>query len=310
VASRNDADVTMALADKLPRPTAFVLGGGGSWGAIQLGALQALSQTDLSPDLVVGTSVGSLNGAILAADPAAAVHRLEQIWPTITRADVFPGGWVRSVRTFTATRTWIYDNSPLADLITAQIPVKTIEELAVPFVAIATDFTTGMLAEIDGGDLRSAVLASSAIPGIYPSVERDGHRLVDGGVIANIPISTALRRGARSIVVLDCGLPGVASRRAGTLLDVLAQTVAIGARHHIAADLALCRSVPVIWLSRGKDNTTTVLDFTATPEMIAEARAHSLTVLEAAAAQPELGPGLYGGSAEMAVSPDVQAFMR
>ena len=302
--------MTLALADRLPRPTAFVLGGGGSWGAVQLGALQALAGTDLRPDLVVGTSVGSLNGAILAADPAVAVARLEEIWPTITRAQVFPGGWVRSVRNFTATRTWIYDNSPLADLITAQIPVATIEELAAPYVAIATDFTSGMLAELDSGDLRSALLASSAIPGIYPSVERDGHRLVDGGVIANIPIATALRRGARSLVVLDCGLPGVHSKRAGTILDVLAQTVAIGARHHVAADLALCRSLPVIWLSRGRDNITTVLDFTATEEMISEARSHSLSVLEAAAAAPELGPGLYGAGPEMAVSADVRALMR
>ena len=302
--------MTLALADRLPRPTAFVLGGGGSWGAIQLGALQAVAQTDLVPDFVVGTSVGSLNGAILAADPARAVERLAGIWPGMTRADVFPGGWVRSVRNFTATRTWIYDNSPLADLITAQIPVSTIEELAVPFTAIATDFTTGMLAELDSGDLRSALLASSAIPGIYPSVERDGHRLVDGGVIANIPIATALRRGARSMVVLDCGLPGVNSRRAGTLLDVLAQTVAIGARHHIAADLALCRTVPVLWLSRGRDNTTTVLDFTATADMIEQARVHSQTVLAAAAALPDLGPGLYGAGPELAVRSDIQALMR
>lgn len=302
--------MTLALADKLPRPTAFVLGGGGSWGALQLGMLQALATTDLRPDLVVGTSVGSLNGAIVASDPATAVERLESLWPSMTRTDVFPGGWVRSMRTLNATRTWIYDNSPLADLITARIPATTFEELAVPFVAIATDFTTGALAELDSGALRSALLASSAIPGIYPWVERDGRRLVDGGLVANVPIATALRRGARSLVVLDCGLAGVDSRRVGTMLEVLVQSVAILSRHHLAADLARCDEVPVLWLSRGTPNTTLQLDFSATRLMIAEARAHSLTTLAAAATLPELGPGFYGADPQLAVSPALEQLMR
>ena len=85
----------LELAARLPRPTAFVLGGGGSWGALQLGMLQSLAGTDLTPDLVVGTSVGSLNGAVLADDPALAVERLEDLWPSVSKADVFPGGWVR-----------------------------------------------------------------------------------------------------------------------------------------------------------------------------------------------------------------------
>jgi NTE family protein len=112
----------LSLAARLPRPTAFVLGGGGSWGALQLGMLQALAGTDLTPDLVVGTSVGSLNGAVLATDPQLAVERLEELWPSVTRAQVFPGGWVRSLRTLTESRTWLYDNQPLTDLLTSRLP--------------------------------------------------------------------------------------------------------------------------------------------------------------------------------------------
>lgn len=253
--------------------------------------------------------MGSLNGAIVAADPATAADRLSSVWPTLRRVDLFPGGWAHHVRTFTPTRTWIFDSSSLADLITSHIPVTTIEELPVPFVAIATDFTAGLLAELDSGDLRSALLASTAIPGIYPSVERDGRRLVDGGVIANIPIATALRRGARSLVVLDCGLPGINSRSVVTLLDVLAQTIAIGARHHLAAELALCAEMPVLWLSRGRGNTTTVLDFSATSAMIRQAREHSLEVLSAVARLTALGPGLYGAVPELALS-RVQGIVR
>ena len=284
----------LALAHQLPRPTAFVLGGGGSWGALQLGMLEALATTDLTPDLVVGTSVGSLNGAIVAADPDLAVERLREIWPKITRADVFPGGWLRSLRTLTSTRTWIYDNAPLAELMTSMVPATTFAELQIPFVAVATDFTTGAIAELDSGELRSALLASTAIPGIYPAVHRDGHVLVDGGVVANVPITSAIRRGARSLVVLDCGLPGVNTKRAGTILDVLVQSLTIGARQAMASDLALAGEVPVVWLSRGTPNLTTMLDFSATETMRAEARMHSLDVLARLTRTGIPGPGLYG----------------
>jgi NTE family protein len=291
--------VKLSLADQLPRPTAFVLGGGGSWGALQLGMLEALARTDLTPDLIVGTSVGSLNGAILAHDPARAVERLDRIWSTMTRADVFPGGWLRSLRTLTSTRTWIYDSAPLADLMTAQLPVTTFAELRVPFVAIATDFTTGAIAELESGELRSALLASTAIPGIYPAVQRDGHVLVDGGVVANVPIATAVRRGARSLVVLDCGLPAVDSKRAGTMLDVLVQALSIGARHNMASDLAMAADLPVVWLSRGAPNHTTVLDFSATGQMRGEAGMHSLEVLRQLVRTGIPGPGLYGADPEL-----------
>ncbi len=289
----DDRGMVLEIAAKLPRPLAFVLGGGGSWGALQLGMLQALAQTDLRPDLVVGTSVGSLNGCILAADPANAEQRLAALWPQITRDDVFPRGWIRSFRTLHASRAWIYDNAPLTDLITAQIPVGTFEELAVPLVAVATDFATGARVDLDSGDLRSALLASSAIPGIFPPVQREDRRLVDGGLIANVSIGTALDRGARSIVVLDCGLPGVTAKAAGSFLEVLVQSVAIMGASSNASQLERCGDVPVVWLDRGAPNTRQMLDFSETAQMIAQARAHSLTTLTAVAALPDLPAGLY-----------------
>jgi NTE family protein len=294
----------LELAHRLPRPVAFVLGGGGSWGALQLGMLQALARTDLTPDLVVGTSVGSLNGAILAADPARAVERLETIWPNVTRHDIFPGGVLRGLRTLSVTRSWIFDNAPLTDQLTATLPVSTFEELVVPFVAVATDFGTGATAELDSGDLRSALLASSAIPGIYPSVERDGRRLVDGALVANVPITVALERGAQSLVVLDCGLQGVGSPGAATsLVEVLAQSSAILARGQIAHDLQRCAHLPMVWLSRGRANTTTLLDFSQTTALIEEGFVRSMETLHGLDRVSALPPGLYGAPAEFEQHP-------
>jgi len=300
---------SLELAHRLPRPTAFVLGGGGSWGALQLGMLQALARTDLTPDLVVGTSVGSLNGALLAADPAQAVARLEALWPNVTRMEVFPGGILRAVRTLTTAKAWIFDNEPLTDYLTNALPARTFEELPVPFVAVATDFATGALAELDSGDLRSALLASSAIPGIYPWVERGGHRLVDGGLVANVPITVAVRRGARSVVVLDCGLQGVRTGQATTLAEVLAQSSAIFARRQIADDLALCGHLPMVWLSRGQLNSTNQLDFSMTATLIEEGFAEGMRTLQGLNRVSVLPPGLYGGPSEFQEHPLIRPFV-
>lgn len=300
----------LALAARLPRPTAFVLGGGGSWGAVQLGMLKALAETDLTPDLVVGTSVGSLNGAVLAADPELAVERLEELWPSVSRANVFPGGWVRGLLTLKETRSWIYDNQPLTDLLTSRLPEKAFEDMAVPLVAVATDFATGALAELDSGELRTALLASSAIPGIFPWVERDGRRLVDGMLVANVPITVALRRGARSLVVLDCGLSGVTPRASGTLVEVLTGSAAIYARRQMAGDLLACAGLPVVWLTPSALHETTQLDFSSTVTLIERGRADAAATLAELAAVTALPAGVYGAPAELRTDERLESLIR
>ncbi|MGB7982554.1 MAG: patatin-like phospholipase family protein [Candidatus Nanopelagicales bacterium] len=300
----------LALAARLPRPVAFVLGGGGSWGAVQLGMLRALAQTDLTPDLIVGTSVGSLNGVIVAADPHAAVGRLDEVWPRVTRAEVFPGGWIRGVRTLTESKAWIYDNQPLADLLVGQLPARTFEALQVPFVAVATDFWTGALVELDSGDLRSALLASSAIPGVFPWIEREGRRLVDGMLVANVPLTVARSRGARSLVVLDCGLGGMSAHHEANLVDVMTQSAAIYARRQLAGDLLACADVPVVWLSRGRINATTQLDFSATETLISEGYTQAMATLHEIDSVRALPFGVYGAPAELRADERLGSLLR
>lgn len=287
------------IAARLPKPTAYVLGGGGAWGALQLGMLRALARTDLAPDLVVGTSVGSLNGAVLAADPEQALSRLSRLWPTLTRSDVFPGGWVRGLRTLTETRSWIYDNQPLTELMTASLPATTFEGLRLPLVAVATDFSTGAVAELDAGDLRTALLASAAIPGVFPWVDRDGRRLVDGMLVANVPVTVAMRRGARSLVVLDCGLSGVPARAEGTIVEVLNQSAAIFARRQMASDLQECAEVPVLWLGPSTPHLTNQLDFSATAQLADDGERAAQTVLDGLGSVTSLPPGVYGAPPEL-----------
>ena len=129
----------VALAHRLPQPTAFVFGGGGSWGALHWGILRALAETDIRPDLVVGTSVGALNGAIAAADPEHSASILGQLWPSVTRDQIFPGNVLSALNTLRTSHGWLYDSANLAQYLASRLPVTTIEELQIPFVAIATD---------------------------------------------------------------------------------------------------------------------------------------------------------------------------
>jgi NTE family protein len=288
-----------ALVGRLPRPVAFVMGGGGSRGAVQLGMLQAVAPSGLVPDLVVGTSVGSLNGALIAQAPSTAVLELASVWSQIDRDNVFPGGMIRQTIAATAgNRSYVFDSAPLASLLGAHLSARTFEELAVPFVAIATDLDTGQRVELEHGDLMSALLASSAVPVAYPWVERDGRRLVDGGLVANVALRQAYERGARSIVVFDCGIFGARGRWSDGIVGVLAQSLAIAGRQQLATDIHVAEDAVVVYLPVLESIPTTIFDFEATQQLTDVGRTMTEAFLaELLAATPDgaaLPTGLYG----------------
>ena len=148
---------------------------------------------------------------------------------------------------------------------------------------------------MDHGDLKSALLASSAIPEIFPWVDRDGLRLVDGGLISNVSTDVARNRGARSIVVRDCGLFGVSRTLSESIVDILAQTVAIQSRQQVIHDLSASLDVPVVWLSGPELTSTSQLDFSHTVTLAEAAYAASALLLHSLAGAAALPSGLYGG---------------
>lgn len=299
----------LAIRHLLPHPVAYVLGGGGPRGAVQLGMLQALAETDLLPDLVVGTSVGSINGAVLAMDPATAAHTLAEIWPRIDRQEVFPGGVVLStIKATRSKRSYVFDPEPLSDLMAEYMPVQRIEDLAVPYVAVATDFDAGVPVEIDRGDLRTAMLASAAIPVAYPWVDYEGRRLVDGGLVANVPVRQAIERGAKSVIVLDCGTFGTEGKWAEGIIGVLVQTLAIASRQQIAHDLRFAADVPVLYLPVPDSIPTTVFDFGSTHSLSETARGDARAALERFAEHDgPVVPGLYGEPPDSVLTADISA---
>src|SRR3712207_3050128 len=152
--------------------TAFVLGGGGQLGAHEVGMLRALLERGLVPDLVLGTSIGAINGAAVAADPSpAAVERLSGMWAAIERRDVFDGSIIGRLGTLARSRTHLHGNEPLRATLSDALPVSRIEDLAVPFQCVAASIEHAREHWFTDGPIVDAVLASAAVPGILPAVE-------------------------------------------------------------------------------------------------------------------------------------------
>ncbi len=185
--------------------TAFVLGGGGVHGAAQVGMLQALDEAGYRPDLVVGTSIGALNGVMVAAEPARAVERLTALWSSVDASSPFDASLVERATTFARTRTHLHGNHRLRRLLLSALPVRTFEDLQVPFQCVAASIERACAHWFDHGPLIDALLATSAVPGLLPPVEIDGEHFLDGGLVDSIPVDRAIERGATRVFVLQVG---------------------------------------------------------------------------------------------------------
>jgi len=186
-----------------PEKLAFVLAGGGSLGSVEVGCLQALAERDIYPDLVVGTSVGSLNGAWIAMHPSKdGIHQLEEAWLALDNRTVFPSRGIRVMLRLLTGRDHIFSNQGIRYLVRHHLGGARFEDLQLPFFATATELDTGKMTVFHSGPLEPALLASTAIPGIFPPVFHNGHTYVDGAFVGNASMETAYRHGATTIVVL------------------------------------------------------------------------------------------------------------
>ena len=219
--------------------TAFVLGGGGVLGAAEVGMLQALLEHGVRPDLVVGTSVGAINGALVAADPTpGTVDRLRGVWEELVSQRIFTGSVLGRARTLVRTRTHLHPREPLRDLLEAFLPVRTFAGLRVPFQCVAASIERAAEHWFTEGALVEAVLASCAVPGLLPPVELDGEHYLDGGLVHSIPVGRAVALGADTIFVLHVGRIDHPLTPPTGPWEVAQVAFEIARRHRFAADLA------------------------------------------------------------------------
>lgn len=185
---------------------AFVLGGGGVLGAAEVGMLAALDEAGIVPDLVLGTSIGAINGAVVAADPHGAAELLEKLWTDLSDDDnPFTGSVVSRLATLTRTRVAMHELGPMRDLLARSMPTTSFDDLVVPFQCVAASIERARATWFSSGDLVDAVLASSAVPGILPPVQIDGEHYYDGGLVHSVPVSRAFELGAREVYVMHVG---------------------------------------------------------------------------------------------------------
>ncbi|MCU1593703.1 MAG: patatin [Frankiales bacterium] len=185
---------------------AFVLGGGGMLGAVEVGMLRALVEADIQPDLILGSSVGAINGAAAAASfDADTVGQLAQMWERLGHGSVFSEGLAGRVATLARTRTHVHGNSGLRSLLEEHADGRLIEGLEVPFGCVAACIETASAHWFESGPVADAVLASCAVPGLLPPVAIGGRHYVDGGLVHSIPVGRAIARGATQVFVLQVG---------------------------------------------------------------------------------------------------------
>lgn len=219
--------------------TAFVLSGGGSLGAVQVGMLGALAAADVRPDLIVGTSVGALNGAWIASRPGnPGVDALADVWRSLRRRHIFPMSPITGLRGFLGRADHVVSPHRVRRLIASYVEFDRIEDAPVPLVVVAADARTGDEVRVATGDTVDAVLASAAIPAVFPPVPIGGHLLLDGAVAANTAIRAAADLGATTIWALPTGFPCACPHppRGAIAMAVHAATLAL--QHGLAADAA------------------------------------------------------------------------
>ncbi|MEA2476616.1 MAG: hypothetical protein QOC87_815, partial [Actinomycetota bacterium] len=219
---------------------AFVFSGGGPLAAMQVGAARALLERGIKPDLVVGTSAGALNATFTAFHPTVEGSRdLERVWSGLTDQEMFPGGrfkasWARMV----VRGNRVFENSGLKKVIEHNLPGARFEDSQIPLAIVATELETGNEKLFTSGGLLQPLLASAALPSVFPPITIDGTVYIDGGVANNVPIAPAVALGAKTLYVMDATSHSHQRRPLERPMDYLLHAFTLARSQRLGIDLA------------------------------------------------------------------------
>lgn len=223
--------------------TAFVLGGGGRWGGVEVGMIQALEEAGIEPDLILGTSIGAFNGAVIADYPGKdGVDRLAGFWEEVIGADLLETSFFDRALRVATLKPALHETRELRTLVERAIhPDTRIEDLQIPYQCVAASIENFAEHWFDEGPLVDAVLASSAVPALFPPVEIDGEHFYDGGLVDSVPLGRAVELGADVIYVLQVGRIESPLRPPERLYEAALISFEIARRHRFATTM---RSLP------------------------------------------------------------------
>jgi NTE family protein len=271
---RRESPAAPVPTSPTPPREVVVFSGGGSLGAAQVGAIQALFEAGITPDAVVGCSVGAINAAYVAMDPTAErLVALEEVWRSMSRREVFPGGRFRVARRIAARSNFLYTPEGMRAVFAQCVPLADLSQTAIPCHVVTTDLIAGEPTWWTSGDPVDLLSASACLPGLFPPVRLDGRLHVDGGVSCPVPTQRALDLGASRVWVLNVArdFHGWADDRMSAL-DVLLESFAIS-RSHLGRHAPLAapgqQIVSLPPLSIGRHD---MRDFSQTPRLVAAGR--------------------------------------
>lgn len=217
--------------------TAFVLSGGGSLGCVQVGMLQSLHDHGVAPDVLIGTSAGALNAAYVAGQGMNALSGLTEHWIRATRSDMFPLNILHQTLGILGRESSLFTDNGLRKLVKRHVNFATLQEAAIPLHVVATNVLSGEEVVMSEGNALTAILASSAIPGLLPPVSRDGLTLVDGGLADNTAISVAVGLGADTVYVLPTGYACALTKPPSSALGVAMQSLGFLIQQRLITDV-------------------------------------------------------------------------
>lgn len=272
-------------------PTAFVLAGGASLGAIEAGMVEALYERDITADYLAGTSAGALNAGFLGSRPqtVATAHALQTIWRDLRREDVFPTEPRVLIGGALGRRNHFFPNDGLRRLVEEQLIQGTFADLSTPVGIVVCELLSGEERLLESGSLVEACLASAAIPGVYPPVAIGGEPMVDGGVANNTPISHAIERGCDRVYVLPTGVSRALHEAPKTAFAMFMQAASLLLHQRLRYEIEEYRDqVELVVLPPPWPLDVLPSDFTRADELITRARDDARRALDAA--HPDRAP--------------------
>jgi NTE family protein len=268
---------------------AFVLPGGGSAGASQVGILRSLLEAGIRPDVLVGCSVGALNAAFFALDPTLdQIDRMETLWRGLTRESVFGTRRSGVVARVLTHRDHLWSPRSLRELIARNCPVEHLEDLAVPIEVVTTDIDNSVARWWRSGPSHEILYATACLPGLLPPAMLDGHRHVDGGVLEPAPVQHAVDLDASTVFVLGEIIgPDEEPAPKLTALDVLVRSFAVSRYARLPDPVGLARTGQRVIVVPGAHTVGVgITDFSQTKRFLAEGHARSTRFLR------EIGLGM------------------
>ncbi|MBS1838931.1 MAG: patatin-like phospholipase family protein [Actinobacteria bacterium] len=273
------------MTRRRPR-VAFVLSGGGNLGALQVGMLRALAEQGIVPDVVLGCSVGAMNGAAYALEPTPeGVQRLQDHWSAAI-GEVMPSSRLPSALQMVRKGESLHSNDGLRRALEVLVgSTRRFDELELPFECVAAEVETAAEHWFTEGYVVPAVLASAALPAVFPVVTIEGRHFVDGGVVDNVPVARAVELGCREIYVLHVGRHGRPDAEIRRPIDAAMQAYWVARNGRFARDLAgLPDGVEAVILPPGERPEIRYDDFSRTHELVTQGYESAVAFLSERAA--------------------------